>query len=216
MYAMFTKNRLPLHHSKTNNSWMSVKKSPRIYGFIINGALIFPVGPLDERRVYFIDWQGKVRVGKRQPRAFKMEWFFLWGNQNETSKWSQWGTETQLHYWQERKEKWRRSLRDKRDQVWHSACHLADFPLGLDFLIPVQNISYIMKGRAKTLLMMQGPWQMKLLVVSKNPEHLTLGSCTTKRVQHALGLFVLLPASVNLTKVTQRSVHTKLVISLVN
>lgn len=31
------------------------------------------------------------------------------------------------------------------DQVWHSACHLADFPLGLCFLPPVKEIHYASK-----------------------------------------------------------------------
>lgn len=32
-----------------------------------NDALIFPASPPDERKVHFIDWQRKVRVGERHP-----------------------------------------------------------------------------------------------------------------------------------------------------
>lgn len=28
----------------------------------------------------------------------------------------------------------------EKDQVWHSDCHLADFPLELRFLLPVEDI----------------------------------------------------------------------------
>lgn len=66
----------------------------------------------------------------------QMEWYFVWRNQNRASKWSQWGTETQLHYWQEKREKMKELTQRRepqRDQVWHSDCHLADFPLGLHF-----------------------------------------------------------------------------------
>lgn len=41
----------------------------------------------------------------------------------------------------------------ERDQVWHSDCHLADFPLGLHFLLPVEDISSITQANTKTLLM---------------------------------------------------------------
>lgn len=107
-----------------------------------NDALISPASPLDERRAHFIDWQGKVRVGERHPPGPpKMEWYFVWRNQNKASKWSQWGTWTQLHYRREKKKKNKkkqqkeRSQRreSQRDQVWHSACHLAHFPLGSYF-----------------------------------------------------------------------------------
>lgn len=70
-----------------------------------NDALICPASPPDERRVHFIDWQRKVRVGERPPPGPpKMEWYFVWRNQNKASKRSQWGTWTQLHYRQEEEE----------------------------------------------------------------------------------------------------------------
>lgn len=36
-----------------------------------NDALIFPASPPDERRVHFIDWQRKVRVGERPPPGLR-------------------------------------------------------------------------------------------------------------------------------------------------
>lgn len=110
-----------------------------------NDALIFPASPPDERRVHFIDWQRKVRVGERPPPGPpKMKWYFVWRNQNKASKRSQWGTWTQLHYRQEEEEKKKQKERSRRresqrDQVWHSACHLAHFPLGSYFALPVED-----------------------------------------------------------------------------
>lgn len=52
-------------------------KPSRISGFMANVQQwqmmhsFFPVSPHEERRVPFIDWQGKVRVEEWHPRAFK-------------------------------------------------------------------------------------------------------------------------------------------------
>lgn len=82
--------------------------------------------------------------GTAPPGPPKMEWYFVWRNQNKASKRSQWGTWTQLHYRQEEEEKKKQKERSRRresqrDQVWHSACHLAHFPLGSYFALPVED-----------------------------------------------------------------------------
>lgn len=110
-----------------------------------NDALIFPASPPDERRVHFIDWQRKVRVGERPPPGLR-RWSDISCEEIKTRHLNgangERGPSCTIGRRRRKKKKQKERSRrreSQRDQVWHSACHLAHFPLGSYFALPVED-----------------------------------------------------------------------------